>query len=347
MTRKHLLRSSLVVTTFALAFAPSARAFTIVVDYTYDTNDYFANTTAKAALEAAAADLSAVLTNTLGAVPSDIFTGTNGDTTATFNWNLAITHPTNGSTVTFNSFALAANEYRVFVGAQLLSGATLGQGGPGSAGFSLNGSGFSSEWVGAMAAAESASNAALSRGSGAVIGSFSGGATLGDTTANYNLQHGLTYGNLWFDTDADWHFDHTTAVGAGKSDFYSVALHEIIHSLGAGGSVSWTANHSGTTWLGAEAVAENGTGVGLLNPSQDHLASGTISATALGGANQEVVMSPTITTGTRKCLTELDLAMLRDLGFETASPVPEPASAAALAALAALAFGATRRRRRS
>ena len=39
------------------------------------------------------------------------------------------------------------------------------------------------------------------------------------------------------------------------------------------------------------------------------------------GLAQEAVMDPTITVGTRKTLTELDLAFLRDLGFTT---VPEP-----------------------
>ena len=330
----------------AAALAPSAHAFNIVVDYTYDTADYFSNLTAKAALEAAASDLSSVLTNTLGAVGSDVFTGTNGSTSATFNWKLTITHPTTGVATDINTFSFAADEYRIYVGARLLSGATLGQGGPAGAGISLSGGGFESEWIGAMAAAESASNTALLRGSGAVIDGFSGGATLGGTTANYNLSYGVLAGNLWFDTDSDWHFDHTTPVASGKSDFYSVALHEIIHSLGVGGSVSWNASHSGTTWLGSEAIAENGTGVGLLNSGEDHLASGTISSTYIDAESQEVVMSPTITTGTRKYLTDLDLAVLRDLGFETAS-VPEPASAAVFGALAALAFGATRRRRRS
>ena len=340
-----LPRFSVAAALLATVLAPSARAFNIVIDYTYDTGNYFSNATAKAALEAAASDLSAVLTNSLGAVSSDTFTGTNGSTSATFNWKLTISHPTTGVSTDINTFSFAADEYRIYVGAQLLSGATLGQGGPAGAGFSLGGGGFAEEWVAAMAAAESASNTALTRGSGPVINAFSGGATLGGTTANYNLQYGLTVGNLWFDTDADWHFDHTTAVEAGKSDFYSVALHEIIHSLGVGGSDSWDFNHTGTTWLGTEAIAENGTGTGLLNSGQDHLAPGLTSPSFGGGLTQEVVMSPTLSTGTRKYLTELDLAVLRDLGFETASAIPEPSSAAALGALAALAFAASRRRR--
>lgn len=341
--------SRLALATATLAFAalaPAAQAFNIVIDYSYDTGNYFSNATAKAALEAAASDLSSALTNSLGAVSSDTFTGTNGDTTAEFDWKLTFTNPTTGATEQLETFSFGADEYRVFVGARLLGGSTLGQGGAGGAGISLTGGGFEEEWIGAMAAAESASNAAMLRGSGPQIGHFTGSADLGGTTANYDLRFGLTVGNLWFDTDANWHFDHTTAVAPGASDFYSVALHELIHSLGVGASDSWNANKSGTTWLGAEGIAEKGTGVGFLNPAGDHLASGTISSTVLDGTSQEVVMDPEITTGTRKLLTDLDLAVLRDMGFET-SAIPEPAASAALAGAGLLAFACARRRRRA
>jgi hypothetical protein len=339
------IRFKLASSLAAVALAPSVHAFDIVLDYTYDTGGYFANTTAKAALEAAASDLSSVLTNSLGAVSSDVFNGVNGSTTATLDWRLTITHPTTGVATNLGTFNFAANEYRVYVGARLLSGATLGQGGPAGAGADVGGFGSESEWIGAAAAVEAASNAALSRGSGPVIGTLSGGVTFGSTTANFTLPFGLTVGNLWFDTDSDWHFDHTTAVAGGKIDFYTVALHELIHTLGVGGSQSWNENRSGSTWLGTEGVAEKGSGTGFLNDAGNHLAPGTISSTFFGNDAQEVVMDPDLTAGSRKYLTALDLAVLRDLGFETASPVPEPASAAAFGALAALAFGVTRRRR--
>jgi hypothetical protein len=341
-------RFTLVSTLAAAVLAPSVHAFDIVLDYTYDTGGFFSNVTAKAALEAAAADLSAVLTNTLNPVATDVFTGTNGSTTATADWSLYFTNPGTGATEFVSSFTFATDEYRVYVGARLLGGSTLGQGGPGSAGVNFSGGGFSEEWVGAVDALEAISNTAMLRGSGPTIDTLSGSLTLGDTPAAFDLNFGLTVGNLWFDTDSDWHFDHTTAVAAGKSDLYSVALHELIHTLGVGGSQSWNDNRSGSTWLGAEGIAEKGgDGVGFLNPAADHLATGTISSTYFGNDTQEVVMDPDLTTGTRKYLTALDLAVLRDLGFETVSPVPEPASAAAFGALAALAFGATRRRRRS
>ncbi|MEJ6571259.1 MAG: PEP-CTERM sorting domain-containing protein, partial [Akkermansiaceae bacterium] len=43
------------------------------------------------------------------------------------------------------------------------------------------------------------------------------------------------------------------------------------------------------------------------------------------GFLQEAIISPTITLGIRKELTELDVAFLTDLGYEmAAAPVPEP-----------------------
>jgi hypothetical protein len=40
------------------------------------------------------------------------------------------------------------------------------------------------------------------------------------------------------------------------------------------------------------------------------------------GAAQEAVMDPTLTQGTRKSLTALDLAFLRDIGYTTITPTP-------------------------
>ena len=178
------------------------------------------------------------------------------------------------------------------------------------------------------------SNTSLERGIGVTMNTLSG--ALGGNS--FDLSYGPMIGNLWFDNDSDndgvaddattlgtyWHFDHTTSVGAGKSDFYSVALHEILHSLGFSGSNdSFAANSSGLDWTGAEVIAELGDGTGALHTGASHIANGTMSQT-LDGVPQEAVMDPSITTGTRKEITTLDLAFLRDMGYET---VPEPSSA--------------------
>jgi hypothetical protein len=56
-------------------------------------------------------------------------------------------------------------------------------------------------------------------------------------------------------------------------------------------------------------------------------------------AAQEAVMDPSLLLGSRKYLTELDLAFLRDLGYAT---IPEP-SVTALALGGLLIFSARRR----
>jgi hypothetical protein len=59
------------------------------------------------------------------------------------------------------------------------------------------------------------------------------------------------------------------------------------------------------------------------------------------GVLQEAVMDPSILTGTRKYLTQMDLAFLRDLNYVT---IPEP-STVALCVSGLLCIGRQRRRR--
>jgi hypothetical protein len=221
-------------------------------------------------------------------------------------------------------------------------------------GISLGGSGSEVQFAGAVSAMETASNSVMRRGEGPVIGTLAGTLSFGAVNPSYSLSFGALAGVLTFDNDANndgfadvdlsgyWHFDHTTAVGSGLNDFYSVALHEIVHSMGFGGGDEWDAAHAGTTWLGAAGIAENGTGVNLLDAGEAHVASGLLSLT-LDGDPQEALMDPTLTTGTRKFLTVLDLAMLEDLGY-TVAAVPEPASYALMMGLSALGCLVARRR---
>lgn len=313
----------------------SASAFSIALNYSNDSSNFFGNATAKAALEQAAADLSAAITSTLNPITTDVYTGTSGSTTATFNWSLTYTNPTTDSTVTLNTFTAAANTFTIYVGARPIAGTTLGQGGIGGIDLGISGSGQSSQWIAAVAAAEASSNTSMRRGTNMTFSSLAGDATLGMATANYLLKTGPILGNLWFDNDSDndtnidnammldgyWNFDHTLASFGTKNDFYSVALHEMIHSLGFGESESWTDNHSNTTWLGTNAVVLNGgSGSGLLDSDQAHIVSSYSSTRIDNGMAQETVMDPALLQGSRKYLTSMDLAMLQDMGYQV---VPE------------------------
>jgi hypothetical protein len=100
---------------------------------------------------------------------------------------------------------------------------------------------------------------------------------------------------------------------------------------------------SGTTWLGGNAQALNGgSGLNLISSDGAHIAEGIMSPRVKDGVLQEAAMDPSILTGTRKYLTQMDLAFLRDLNYVT---VPEP-SVFALSGATLLCAAARRRRRR-
>lgn len=371
------LLSVICAVVFLFGSATTSRA-DIVLDYTHDISGvgfFTSNATAKSALEAAVSDINQVLklSNSLSSISeaqNDV-TGTNGGTTATAQYRLTYTNPQTGASETWDPFSLGTDEIKIFVGMRNLTGTTLGQGGPGGFGFSISGGGSPSEWVGAVADMESQSNTILGRGHGPTISTLSGSLTLGGTTANYDISKGATHGNLWFDSDtnndgsfdsnaeleANWHFDHTTAVAAGKSDFYSVALHEVLHAIGVGTSETWDSFISGAEgdandddWTGVHAIAANGgSGVDLIDDGHGHISSGTMSTSIVDGSAQEAVMTPSITVGTRKHLTDLDIAFLRDIGYTnaSASAVPEPGSIAMVSLLSLAGFVFLRRRRTS
>ncbi len=340
----HLRLGSAAVALACAVFVSSASALDIDIDYSDDTTGFFAgNATAKAALEKAAADLSAAITTTLGATVdtnSATVNGSNANTNYSFNY----THPTFGSAAVVANAVMPADTVRVFVGVQNLGGNTLGQGGPGGLGL---GGGFlnadPTDFAAAVNQLEADANANHGRGGGPTIGQLN---TTFDTEP-FVLDFGSSTGNIWFDVDSDndtitdgatlldtyWHFDHTTPVAAGKNDFYSVALHELIHAIGFSAADSYTDLQTGNDWAGGEVIALVGTGTDILELDGAHVLDGGGAGNFLqtkrlsDGVLQDAVMDPTLTAGTRKTLTELDLAFLRDIGWET---IPEPTSLALL-----------------
>ena len=113
-------------------------------------------------------------------------------------------------------------------------------------------------------------------------------------------------GTITFDNDdVAWHYDHTTSVDAGKYDFYSAALHELVHAIGFGTSNSW--DHLVSDWhlyrQPILATSNGGSNVSLYSADGGttygrRWASGTTSVRLSDGASQETAMDPDVTAGT-------------------------------------------------
>lgn len=304
---------TLFVTTFSSPLTAQAQ---IVLDFTGDT--YFANNpVAEAALQAAVADINAAVNfSCLDAITDDVIFGVDGGLTAAFDFRTEYTNPADGLPITVQNTTIPAGQINIYAGARTFGGNILGQGGPAGTGLNATVFGVSGSGSVPLAVADAVANEQHSRNAGPVIANQGGLFDLGMHT-----------GTIAFDDDASWHFDHTTAVAPFTSDFYSVALHELLHAIGIGGSDTWNSLVSGSNYLGTEGIAANGgSGTGLISSGGDHLALNVMSSRISDGLNQVAVLDPTLLQGTRRTLTELDLALLRDIGYKTieVSAVPEP-----------------------
>lgn len=339
---KQLILASLIP-----ALATQVSAINIVLDFDTHSTAFFNNAstgaTARAAVQKAADDLSAAITTKLNAISAGAAgynnSGTSGGSTANIDTSIGYLNPTtftgerdqagnllNPSSVIRNTTpGLAADEFKIYVGAQALGGGILGFGSTGVSNFKVGGVKASNASLQAAADIASAnSKADMMRGSNIVTASYSSNLD----TAIVSTSFAPTIGSLWFDNDGSttWSYDHT--VTPINTDLYSVALHELMHTLGIGTYDSWKAQVSGVNWTGSNVIAEYGTGAGLIAPGFNgapgvHITESILSSRLSDGQLQEVVMDPSIGAGIRKELTELDLAFMRDLGWET---IPEPSS---------------------
>ncbi|HTQ38408.1 MAG TPA: dockerin type I domain-containing protein [Pirellulales bacterium] len=301
------------LTVLVLTVVP-CRGMEIVLDYS-DDSFFAAHPTAEATLEAAAQDVSNAITTTLAATVDTNSATVNG-TSVTFNYNFNYANPTTGAIQTIDA-ALPANQVRVFVGVQNLTSGTLGEGEPG--GFNVSSSAIihnQSDVSSAVHMAAAAANANLGRGGGPAMGTASGSLT----TVPYSIAYGPSVGSIWFNSSVNWQFDDTQPVAAGQFDFYTAALQEILQSLGFSTSQSWYMNVSGTdsrNWLGRQVGAQLEFSTHVLAPDSMHIAQGLMSPRLTDGLRQTAVMEPTLTDGVRESLTLLDLAFLRDIGWQT------------------------------
>lgn len=302
-----------------------AAAISIVVDYSYDSQDFFgagnpdgaaAGAQARTALEAAAGYFSRLLEDSFSpiAVPPPYNSGVfNGQVTWT--WSHSFFHPGTGLLQEVVDDSFMEDEYRIYAGGRSLSGSFLGRGGSGGFGWSsIPSGGFTASEISEINAITDAFDSAVSQ-----RGEPSGFAAWG--------------GHVAFDNDgtADWHYDHTVAPTGSQDDFFSVALHEIGHAIGIGSSLEWNSLLSNGAFVGASAMAAYG---GPVPADLGHFEDGVLSTIRGTSAAQEAVMDPTLAPGTRKLWTTLDAAALGDIGWQVAA-IPEPSSLL-LATLAAL-----------
>ena len=266
----------------------------INVDYTYDAGGFFDDPARREVVEAAADYLGGLLNDSLEA----IIPGGGND------WRIQFTNPGSGMSTQVESPTIDEDELLLFVGGRDLGGDTLGLGGAGG-------------WQ------ASGSNSFLLL----VEGRGQSGATGPDAGQSDTSLWG---GSIAFDTDTNWHFGLTTEGLAGNEhDFYSVALHEMLHVLGFTDGTPAFANLTSPSgeFMGPAALAVS---------ADTQLDTGDLAhwREGLTSAGQETLMDPTFNRGIRKLLTPLDFAALEDIGWEvTADRWPGRGSSIALSSM--------------
>lgn len=257
----------------------------IQFDYTYDTNNFFDTQAKRDLLDQAAAVYESGQTgsviNPYGISDSlKAILPTGGNT-----WAANFTNPGTGANLNVDNLSIADGTYLVYVGGRSLpSGSTLAEAGPG--GYTANGT---QEWLDTVKA----------RGQ---TGALSGTET----------DFGAWGGAMVFNTTVNWFYGSTTAglAGTGKTDFITVATHELGHMLGFGTSDSFSNKISGSNFTGTNSVAAYDLGGNVpLSPDKGHWAQSVTD----GGAVPSY--TPAVSANSRKLTVDLDFAGIKDVGW--------------------------------
>jgi hypothetical protein len=305
----------------ALTTRPAA-AITITIDYTYDTSNFFAGgnpqgaaagAQAKAALEAAASYYSAILVDTFDpiTIPGTYHSTVQNSTTAVdWTWQAQFQHPASTTTnlVSVTNPTIGTDQFRVYVGARALDLGTAGKGGPGS-------------YVTALTHVTGSGgiNSGDQNNINAITASLNSAITTRGESSGFSDWGGV----IAFDNDGStpWFFNHLGTPSGNVTDFYSVALHELEHTLGFGVSTNWTSLVDNSKFVGLNAEHQYGDKPipVAAAPNQGHWDYGIQSVVYGTTTAQETLMDPDIQNGTRKKVTALDAAALQDIGWSIAA----------------------------
>lgn len=303
-----------ILATFCAA-SLTASAIQIKLDYTYDTNGFFNRPGSKEALRAVADFYEKLLNDQLSAIDQSQWTAGN-------TWSATINHPGTGSNIPIPNLVVPANTIIVYAGGRSLGG-PAGIGGPG--GYSA--SGTTQSWF----------NLLDSRGQAGAL-------------ASPVTDFGPWGGSITFETAFAWNFSLTTPEQENFAilSFVPIALHELGHLLGIGTAASWQAKIVGNLFTGPASVTAYGANVPLGlddNGNYSHWRddgddscifpdgydpddpNNVLSKTygsfgAIHGFNQIALMDPRLCpAGTyHKVMTDLDLAALKDIGWNLIPP---------------------------
>jgi hypothetical protein len=276
----------------------SLLAVTIQFDYSLDENGFFDNRARVRTLEAAAAVYENLLTDHLTAIEPS---GANW-------WNVIIPNPSSGQGRVMSNMTIPEDTILVFVGGRDIRGGDIASVDIGL----LSGDG-DEQWESTI----------FERGQPNAMGTdvatdfgYWGGAVTFDTTDRSGSPRA-------------WNFRIDQRPAAHEHDFFSAALNVMTKVLGIGTADSWERwiDWDAHTFTGPHSVAEFGQPVPLnpnewvAKPAPTHFEHVTSSDVWPDGESQIALNTSVLPRGVRKLITHLDIAALKDIGWEIAPTI--------------------------
>ena len=286
--------------TLSLSGDQTVEGVKVVFDYDLDDNKFFNQPGAKQALQYAADSIASRFRDQLSEIrPSPA--GLPG-----LSYRPYIQHPSQGpadeargnlvSPTSKRNVVVKANEIRLFAG-----GRDLRHGGGIVAAIAGTGSVKFDDYPPTLSEAEQKKRKAEfeARGQAGAIG-------------NSPTDIAPTFGQISFNTTFDWDFSTDGGPAEpGKQDFLAIAMHELAHAFGFGTSAVWSNQVNGGKFTGKNAVkAYQGSGGVPLDRTKQHW-DGSVFRD-----HQPTLLTGTIQTSKGRALSVLDMAALKDVGWD-------------------------------